>query len=230
MPTTDEDGSVQEADLDDEGALPAGPEEMRPGTPTERSWGGWSEQEWKRWNAYCAWSAPSGDPGVGSGDGARAASSLGPTASAASTASQEIGHDPWWGNQGDPWQGREDRRGGAGGQDKIQVPEYNGEDDRDGLNIRKIEAWRRVTRLTRPKQALMLYNNLTGRAWRDAEELELGLLDSEVEVFVGWIKSNYMDREVTKIGRYMSDFFKVLKRNTQSAGHPGLQPGVRPTG
>ena len=98
------------------------------------------------------------------------------------------------------------------------------------MNIRKIEAWRRVTRLTRPKQALMLYNNLTGRAWRDAEELELGLLDSEVEVFVGWIKSNYMDREVTKLGRYMSDFFKVLKRNTQSAGHPGLQPGVRPTG
>ena len=83
--------------------------------------------------------------------------------------------------------------------------------------IRKIEAWRRVTRLTRPKQALMLYNNLTGRAWRDAEELELGLLDSEqgVEVFVDWIKSRYMDREVTKIGRYMSDFFKVLKRNTQ---------------
>ena len=74
-----------------------------------------------------------------------------------------------------------------------------------------------MTRLTRPKQALMLYNNLTGRAWRDAEELELGLLDSEqgVEVFVDWIKSRYMDREVTKIGRYMSDFVKVLKRNTQ---------------
>ena len=157
MPTTDEDGSVQEADLDVEGALPAGPEEMRPGTPTERSWGGWSEQEWKRWNAYYAWSAPSGDPGVGSGDGAGATSSLGPTASAAPTAPQGIGHDPWWGNQGDPWQGHEDRRSGAGGQDKIQVPEYNGEDDRDGLKakgyIRKIEAWRRVTRLTRPKRA-----------------------------------------------------------------------------
>ena len=67
MPTPGEEDSVQEADLDDEGAFPAGPEEMRPGTPTERSWGGWSEQEWKRWNAYYAWSTPSGDPGLDPG-------------------------------------------------------------------------------------------------------------------------------------------------------------------
>ncbi|CAK9061620.1 unnamed protein product [Durusdinium trenchii] len=190
MPTPGEEDSVQEADLDDEGAFPAGPEEMRPGTPTERSWGGWSEQEpttpgprhreiWGWIRGWCKGSISIGTYSLGG------------------------------------------TYGGAGGQDKIQVPEYNGEDDRDGLKakgyIRKIEAWRRVTRLTRPKQALMLYNNLTGRAWRDAEELELGLLDSEqgVEVFVDWIKSRYMDREVTKIGRYMSDFFKVLKRNTQ---------------
>lgn len=63
----------------------------------------------------------------------------------------------------------------------------------------------------------MPYNNLTGRAWRDAEELDPSLLDSEqgVEVFVDWVKPRYMDREVTKVGRYMSDFFKVLKRTAQ---------------
>ena len=63
--------------------------------------------------------------------------------------------------------GSDDRRHGGGGHDKIQVPEYSGEDDRDGLKakgyIRKVEAWRRVTRLSRGKQALMLYNSLAGR-------------------------------------------------------------------
>ena len=114
--------------------------------------------------------------------------------------------------------GSDDRRHGGGGHDKIQVPEYSGEDDRDGLKakgyIRKVEAWRRVTRLSRGKQALMLYNSLSGRAWRDAEELDLSLLDTDngVEIFLSWIKDKYMDREVTKVGRYMSDFFKVLKK------------------
>ena len=113
----------------------------------------------------------------------------------------------------------DDRRHGGGGQDKIQVPEYSGEDDRDGLKakgyIRKVEAWRRVTRLSRGKQALMLYNSLSGRAWRDAEELDLSLLDAEngVEIFLSWIKDKYMDREVTKVGRYMSDFYKVLRKS-----------------
>ena len=75
------------------------------------------------------------------------------------------------------WQEGDDRRNGGGAHDKIQAPEHSGEDDRDGLKakgyIRKVEAWRRVTRLSRGKQALMLYNSLSGRAWRDAEELPL---------------------------------------------------------
>lgn len=103
---------------------------------------------------------------------------------------------------------------------KIQVPEYSGEDGCDGMKakgyIRKIDDWQRVTRLPKPKQALVLYNNLSGRAWRDAEELELSALDSEVgaEIFMDWIKARYMDREITKVGRYMSDFFNVLKRGS----------------
>lgn len=42
--------------------------------------------------------------------------------------------------------------------------------------MRKIEAWR-VTRLKANKQDLVLYHNLTGKAWRDAEDLGLSTLD-----------------------------------------------------
>jgi len=86
-------------------------------------------------------------------------------------------------SQGDPWgasANREDDR--MGGSDKISVPEFSGEDDKDGMvtcgYLRKVAAWRRMTRLRPNKQALALYNNLTGRAWRDAEELDLALLDN----------------------------------------------------
>ena len=56
----------------------------------------------------------------------------------------------------------------SGGSDKIVVPEFSGEEDR--LLEEKIEAWQRVTRLKANKQALVLYNNLTGKAWRDTED------------------------------------------------------------
>ena len=77
--------------------------------------------------------------------------------------------------------GGDDRRHGGGGQDKIQVPEYSGEDDRDGLkakgHIQKVEAWRRVTRLSGGKQALMLYNSLPGSTWTStAGAAQLGQL------------------------------------------------------
>ena len=74
--------------------------------------------------------------------------------------------------------GDEDRdRERGGGADKIVVPEFSAEEDRDGLKargyLRKVAAWRRVTKIKPHKQALMLCNHLTGRAWRDAEELDL---------------------------------------------------------
>lgn len=191
---------------------------------SERSWEKreWSEAEWRQWHSYYAWGAtPSGGGGGGSvqGNGPGPSSSL--EGSAAPTAPRGSQGDPWWTSPGgDPWQGGDDRRGGSGGHDKIQVPEYSGEDDRDGVKakgyIRKVDAWRRVTRLARNKQALMLYNSLSGRAWRDAEELDLSVLDADngVEIFISWIQDKYMDREVTKVGRYMSDFFKVLKKGS----------------
>ena len=129
-----------------------------------------------------------------------------------------VSSDPWQ-SQGDPWgasANREDDR--MGGSDKISVPEFSGEDDKDGMvtrgYLRKVAAWRRMTRLRPNKQALALYNNLTGRAWRDAEELDLALLDSVngVDVFTRWVSEKYLDKEVVKVGKCMLEFFKHLKK------------------
>ena len=149
--------------------------------------------------------------------------------------------DTWggWGSAGDPWADagggvRDDEnpqdvvehqswslRGsqqGAGGNDKIAVPEFSGEDDKDGLKargyLRKIEAWRRVTRLAPEKQALVLYNGLTGRAWRDAEDIDLSTLEHPkgVDVFKNWITDKYLDKEIIKVGKYMHEFFKSHRR------------------
>ena len=107
---------------------------------------------------------------------------------------------------------------GSGGTDKISVPEFSGEDDRDGGKaksyLRKVQAWRRVTRLKPHKQALVLYNALTGKAWRDAEEIDLTLLDTNdgVDNFLKWVTERYLDKEIVKAGKYMSEFFKHYKR------------------
>ena len=137
------------------------------------SWGRWTAEEWRQWNSYYAVKG-SGTASNG-GEEPREA----PTSS--TTSANPRGSDPWQLGPNDPWSRSEEGRGGGGAaQDKIQVPEFNGEDDRDGGKaksyLRKVEAWRRVTRLPTRKQALMLYNNLAGRAWRDAEELELWLV------------------------------------------------------
>lgn len=80
--------------------------------------------------------------------------------------------------------------------------------------LRKIAAWKRVTRIKPNKQALVLYNGLSGRAWRDAEEIDLTMLDQDdgVDRFVAWITEKYLDKEVVKVGKYMSDFFKNYKK------------------
>ena len=101
---------------------------------------------------------------------------------------------------------------------RSQIPEFSAEDDKEGLKargyLRKIEAWRRVTRLKPTKQALMLYNSLTGKAWRDAEDLDLAALDCEngVENFKSWVMEKYLDKEVVKVGEYLTEFFKTLKK------------------
>ena len=84
---------------------------------------------------------------------------------------------------------------GGGGSDKIAVPEFDGEElaGQDGSRvrgyIRRVNAWRRITPFAPNKQALSLYNHVGGKAWRDAEEIDLDLLDqdSRVDVFLAWV-------------------------------------------
>ena len=190
---------------------------------SQASYGRWTPEEWRAWNeAYSTHHYPaeegraSNDAGI-SGNGVSASTS-------GNSFQPRLSQQDTWLNS-DPWSRplyESSRGGGGGGQDKIQVPEYNGEEDRDGLKargyLRKVDAWRRVTRLTTSKQALMLYNSLSGRAWRDAEELDLSTLDAEngVEVFCDWIRARYLDKEVTRVGRCMSEFFKQLKKGQTS--------------
>lgn len=126
---------------------------------------------------------------------------------------------------GDPWarpdMGRRSPRAvddRVGGNDKIAVPEFSGEEDKDGLAtrryLRKIAAWQRMTRLRPAKQALALYNNLSGRAWRDAEEIDLTYLDDDAGAayFTKWVADKYLPKEVVKVGKCMLEFFRVLKK------------------
>lgn len=44
----------------------------------------------------------------------------------------------------------------------------------------------------------------------------MAALDSPqgVEHFIGWVTNRYLDKEVIKAGRYMSEFFKQFKRQS----------------
>ena len=188
----------------------------------------WTDEDWRRWNAG-TWSWDPGRDGLPSTgtasapDEGQSTSGHGGNQARRSSTTQS---DPWSQPWRDPWANShggsqkdetlEER--GSGGSDKIVVPDFSGEEDRDGTKargyLRKIEAWRRVTRLKANKQALVLYNNLTGKAWRDAEDLDLSTLDDPygVERYVAWITQRYLDKEVVKAGKYMSDFFKFFKK------------------
>ena len=70
-----------------------------------------------------------------------------------------------------------DRRGGIS--EKTRVPVFAAEDVGEKLGssarsyIRQIDAWSKLTRTPRDRQALLLYQNLQGRAWIEAEELQV---------------------------------------------------------
>lgn len=190
----------------------------RGGEDTSRG-GGWTAEEWQAWYEARWWdgSATTGSqagrqPEISWSDRHHSQKDL--------RTSTTAGSDPW-GAWRDSWtnyraDGPGEERGG--GADKIVVPEFSAEDDREGGKargyLRKVEAWRRVTRIKPHKQALVLYNSLTGRAWRDAEELDMADLDcdSGVDHFIAWVTNRYLDKEVIKAGRYMSEFFKQFKR------------------
>ena len=113
---------------------------------------------------------------------------------------------------------------GRGPSEKMIVPSFSGIAEGDGEDIgasarsyvRQVAAWQRMTRLSSDKQALVLYQNLSGKAWVDAERLDVDRLASHdgVAYFLGWIRERYLDVQVTQVGRALSDFFRKLRRKS----------------
>ncbi|CAE7520200.1 GIP [Symbiodinium microadriaticum] len=103
--------------------------------------------------------------------------------------------------------------------ERLMVPTFSGEDTDDiggsaRSYLRQIEAWRRMTYLPPAQQGLVLYQNLSGKAWIAAEELSVPRLgaDGGVSYFVSWVNTRFLDIEVARIGKAFSDFFRRLKR------------------
>ncbi|CAE7216898.1 RE2 [Symbiodinium sp. CCMP2592] len=109
-----------------------------------------------------------------------------------------------------------------GPSEKMVVPTFDGEINStyDDLGssarsyVRQVSAWRRMTRLSADQQALTLYQNLSGKAWVDAEKLHMDRLAASdgVDYFLGWIKERYLDVQITQVGRSLSGFFRGLRR------------------
>ena len=104
--------------------------------------------------------------------------------------------------------------------ERLTVPSFNGQDDGDEVGttarsyLRQVEAWRRMTRLPAAQQGLVLYQNLSGKAWVAAEELNVDKLSAGtgVQYLVKWISGRYLDLEITRIGKAFSEFFRRLRR------------------
>ena len=71
--------------------------------------------------------------------------------------------------------------GGKGPSERMVVPSFSGavenEDNDVGASarsyLRQVMAWRKMTRLSADKQALVLYQHLTQKAWVEAENLDV---------------------------------------------------------
>ena len=126
------------------------------------------------------------------------------------------GHDP---HEWDGWSTSEQNRGRP--TEKIIVPSFDGESGSEqdlGRSarsyIRKVQVWLRCTKLAPNRRALALYNELTGRAWVYAEELDVDVLasDSGVSYFLEWVQTRFMEVEITKVSNMMGDLFRRCKR------------------
>ena len=107
--------------------------------------------------------------------------------------------------------------------ERLNVPTFDGEaeDEKLGLGarsyLRKMQVWLRCTRLPPEQRALALYSALSGRAWSFSEELNLDRLATAegVEYFQEWIRTRFLDLELTKVGRVMTEFFRKFKRRPE---------------
>ncbi|CAE7239737.1 GIP, partial [Symbiodinium necroappetens] len=119
-------------------------------------------------------------------------------------------------------EGGEEAMRGTGPSERMVVPSFNGGTGDDGEELgttarsylRQVAAWQKMTRISPCRQGLVLYQNLSGKAWIEAERLDLELLSSSngVSHLVEWIKERYLDVQVTQVGRALSDFFRKLRK------------------
>ena len=145
------------------------------------------------------------------------------TTTSASTGDHEQGSNGDNDDQGSwntPGKGQSSDAGNRGPSEKMVVPGFSGSDDGEELGnsarsyLRQIAAWQKMTKLTADKQALVLYQHLSGPAWVEAERLDMDKLGSRdgPEYFKQWIRDRYLDVQVTQIGRSLSEFFRRLRK------------------
>ena len=207
------------------------------------AWNDWSDWSWQgsTWSGAgrddgwrrSSWDATAGsgepaakegeDPddhgsgeGHGAGDGAAAASTPTPTAPFTTPSSTRFTGP----STALP-------RDGKGPSERLVVPSFTGDvDHEDGdlgtsarSYLRQVTAWRKMTRLAKDKQALVLYQHLSSKAWVEAENLDLDKLatDDGVEYFMQWVRDRYLDAQVTQVGRSLSEFFRRLRKKPGQA-------------
>ena len=118
---------------------------------------------------------------------------------------------------------RYERRGGVG--EKMSVLTFTAEDQGEKLGssarsyIRQIEAWTQVTRTPKAQQAVLLYQSLGGRAWIEAEELQVSDLatDDGVDKLKAWVMERYQEVEVGKIAEALNGLIEVDCRLPETA-------------
>ena len=120
---------------------------------------------------------------------------------------------------GDVSEGTSQKNANPRPSEKLSVPVFNGGDEEDvGTSarsyLRQVEAWRRLTYLPPNQQGLVLYRHLAGKAWVAAEELNVDALsrDDGVHYLMSWLRNRYLDLEVTRIGKALSEMFRRLRR------------------
>ncbi|CAE7700485.1 GIP [Symbiodinium sp. CCMP2592] len=177
-------------------------------------WQGYDWRDQRRWSLGDTWGTSSTNAGSGPG-------------SADGSAGNDHKSAPGWSPGDNGWDDAsrgvprrpENSRGPS---EKMVVPTFDGEINStyDDLGssarsyVRQVSAWRRMTPLSADQQALTLYQNLSGKAWVDAEKLHMDRLAASdgVDYFLGWIKERYLDVQITQVGRSLSGFFRGLRR------------------
>ncbi|CAE8725915.1 unnamed protein product [Polarella glacialis] len=114
----------------------------------------------------------------------------------------------------EPWQDRDVKDF----KDRVNAPEFDGivEDTGKGDGVRnylrRLEIWEELTTVPKKKQAIVLFYKLRGRAWTDAETLDIKELqkDHGMDIYKACVRQKYRDLEITTIGDNMKEFFRNL--------------------